>query len=202
LKLNHSILFSFYPNKDYNSGIIKIFLFFFFISAELAVNCLFFGDETMHQIYEDQGSFNFIYQIPQILYSSILSFVLESFIKYFSLTGDAILGLKEKIRNNSKDFNIRIKKLFLILKIKFVLFFIISFILLLFFWFYITCFCGIYRNTQIHLIKDSLISLLMSFIYPFGSFLFIATLRMIALRTNKKNRKYLYNFSQFLENIL
>ena len=29
LKINHSILFSFYPNKDYNSKIMKMFLFFF-----------------------------------------------------------------------------------------------------------------------------------------------------------------------------
>ena len=86
LKLNHSIFFSFYPNRDYNSRIIKIFLFFFFISADLAVNTLFFNDDTMHQIYEDQGSFNLIYQIPQILYSSILSFILSSIIKYFSLS--------------------------------------------------------------------------------------------------------------------
>ena len=112
------------------------------------------------------------------------------------------MGLKEKIRNNSKDFNIKLNKLFIILKIKFVLFFIISFILLTFFWFYITCFCGIYRNTQIHLIKDSLISLLMSFIYPFGTLLFITTLRMIALRADKHDRKFLYKFSQFFENIL
>jgi len=30
LKKKQSILFSFYPNKDYNSQIIKLFLFFFF----------------------------------------------------------------------------------------------------------------------------------------------------------------------------
>ena len=27
----------------------------------------FFSDDTMHKIYEDQGNFNFIYQLPQIL---------------------------------------------------------------------------------------------------------------------------------------
>ena len=68
LKLNHQVLFSFYPYIDYNSRIIKMFLFFFFFAAELSVNALFFDDATMHQIYEDQGSYNFIYQIPQIIY--------------------------------------------------------------------------------------------------------------------------------------
>ena len=65
LKKKHSILFSFYPNKDYNSQIIKSFLFFFFYSSDIAVNSLFFTDDTMHKIYIDSGSFDFIYQFPK-----------------------------------------------------------------------------------------------------------------------------------------
>ena len=52
------------------------------------------------------------------------------------------------------------------LKIKFILYFILTFILVTFFWFYVTCFCGVYINTQIHLIKDSLISFLTSQLIP------------------------------------
>ena len=81
--MKHLLLFSFYPNKDYNSRIIKIFLFFFFFSEHFTINTLFYTDSTMHKIYEDKGSFNLIYKIPQILYSSILSAVLSSIIKYF-----------------------------------------------------------------------------------------------------------------------
>ena len=86
LKKYHLLLFSFYPNKDYNSRIIKIFLFFFFFSAHFTINALFYTDSTMHQIYEDEGGFNFIYQIPQILYSSIISALIGILIKFFSLS--------------------------------------------------------------------------------------------------------------------
>ena len=143
LKINHSIFFSFYPNKDYNSKIIKMFLFFFFLSSELSINALFFSDETMHQIYEDQGSFNFLYQIPQIIYSTILSLFFDFIIKYFSLSEDNISEIKEEKRKNSKNIGEKIKKMYKILKIKFALFFIISPIILFLFWFYITCFCGV-----------------------------------------------------------
>ena len=34
LKKNHLLLFSFYPNKDYNSQVIKSFLFFFYYSSD------------------------------------------------------------------------------------------------------------------------------------------------------------------------
>ena len=204
LKINHTILFSFYPNKDYNSKIIKMFLFFFFLSSELSINALFFSDETMHQIYEDKGSFNFLYQIPQIIYSTILSLFLDFIIKYFSLSEDNILQIKEEKRKNSKDIYKKVKKMYKILKIKIALFFIISPIILFLFWFYITCFCGVYRNTQIHLIKDTLLSFLTSLLYPFGTSILPGIVRIFALKSNKVNninKVYLYKFSQFLENI-
>ena len=73
IKNNHSIIFSFSPYKDYNSRVIKMFLFFFSFSLDFTINALFFNDNTMHKIYEDKGKFNFLYQIPQILYSTIIS---------------------------------------------------------------------------------------------------------------------------------
>ena len=42
LKNNHPLFFSFLPNKDYNSLIIKIFLFFFSFIFNLVFNSLFF----------------------------------------------------------------------------------------------------------------------------------------------------------------
>ena len=64
LKMNHLFLFTFVIKNDYNSRIIKLCLFLNNISLSLAVNTLFFNDSTMHQIFEDKGNFNFIYQLP------------------------------------------------------------------------------------------------------------------------------------------
>ena len=200
IKINHSLFFSFYPNKDYNSRIIKMFLFFFFFISDFTINALFFSDETIHRIYEDKGSFNFIYQIPQIIYSTIISEIINRIIKYLSLNEDKIIELKEEKRNKSKTLKDKIKNIYTKIKIKFAFFFIICFIILLLFWFYITCFCGIYKNTQIHLIKDSAISFGLSLIYPFVTSLLPGILRIGALKADKKNEKYLYKFSQFLEN--
>ena len=50
IKQKQSILFSFYPNKDFNSQIIKSFLFFFFYASDMTINALFFTDDTMHKI--------------------------------------------------------------------------------------------------------------------------------------------------------
>ena len=135
-----------------------MFLFFFFFSSHITINAFFFIDSTIHKIYDDRGDFNLAYKIPIIIYSSIISGVLNAIIKYLSLTQSNIIQIRLEIQKDSYGINEKKKKLFKTLKIKFCIFFIICFIILLFFWFYIICFCGIYKNTQIHLIKDSLFS--------------------------------------------
>ena len=92
-------------------------------------------------------------------------------------------------------------KTYKILKIKFILFFIISFIILFIFACYIICFCGVYTNTQIHLIKDTVYSFVLSLIYPFGTYLIPCLFRIIALRAKNKDKNYIYSFSQFIEDI-
>ena len=201
LKHNHLLIFSFYSNNDYNSRIIKMFLFFFCFASNLIINALFFSDATMHKIYSDKGDYDFIYNIPQIIYSLFISVLINSIIKFLSLSEKKVLKLKEEKRNISEDLDKKIEKLFKVLKIKFTLFFIITFIVLIIYWFYITCFCAIYKNTQIYLIKDTVSSFLTSFVSPFGLFLLPGIFRKCALKAVKKDKKLLYKFSQLLENL-
>ena len=57
----------------------------------------------------------------------------------------------------------------------------------------------IYRNTQIHLLKDTIMSFGLSIIFPFIYYLLPGIFRTISLSNTKKRRKYLYNFSKFLQ---
>ena len=200
LRKNHLVVFSFYPNSnDYNVQIIKTFLFFFSFSVHLFVNALFFNDNTIHEIYEDEGHFNFIYQIPQIMYSSLISVVINIIVKFLSLTEKKILEIKSE--NSLIELNLKSQKIYKILKLKFGLFFIITFLLLLTFTFLVSCFCGILINTQLHLIKDTIISFGLSFIYPFFIYLIPGIFRILSLRAQKKDRKCVYKFSQLIQNL-
>ena len=201
IRTNHLFFFSFYcNNKDYNSQIIKFFLFFLFFAVYLIVNALFFNDNNMHKIYLDEGEFNFIYQVPQIIYSILVSAVITSLIKYFALSRNLILEIKHA---KSKDeLQLRFNKNLNILNIRFSLFFIITFILLFIFMYYISCFCGIYVNNQTHLIKDSIISFGASLIYPFGIYLIPGIFRMNALKAKNKDKEYQYKFSLFIQYVL
>ena len=146
----------------------------------------------MHKIYEDKGKFNFIFQIPQIIYSSLISSIINSAIKLLSISQNNIIELKqEKEKENENLEKIR-NKLILKFKIKFALFFILTFLFLLFFLYYISCFCCIYENTQIQLIEDTLISFALSLIYPFFIYLLPSLLRFKSLRDGKGGKEILY----------
>ena len=199
LKKNQLIMFSFFPNKDYNSEIIKVFLFFFFFATDFTINALFFTDNTMHKIYIDEGSFNLNYQIPIIIYTSLISAVIYSFTKFLALSEKQILSIKQIKTINNID--IKVKDLLKNLKIKFSLFYSTSFILLFLFCFYISCFCGIYENTQIHLIKDSILSFGLTLITPFFTCFIPGIFRLFALKAKNKNKEIVYKISQILQMI-
>ena len=200
LKTKHNFFFSFCNNDDYNSKIIKINLFFVSYAIYYTVNALFFNDATMHKLYEDEGKFNFIYQLPQILYSSLISIVLNTLLKLLALSQDGIIELKNlKDKKNKGDINIKEVELKDKLSIKFIIYFIISTSFLFFFWYYLSMFCAIYKNTQIHLISDTLISFGLSLVYPFAIYLFPGLFRIPALNNKKNKRNYLYQFSKLLQ---
>ena len=186
------VLFTFFLSNDYNSRILKIDLFCDMLIIHFAVNTLFFTDSTIHKIYEDKGSYNFIYQIPQILYSSFISIFLNQILKRLSLSESNILELKNtRINIECKTKNIKQK-----FKIKFIFFFVFSFIILFFLWLYLSCFCVVYKNTQLHLVKDTLISLGISFVTPF----FISILPgIIRISSLKRKNKCLYKFSKIIQ---
>ena len=197
LKTKHLIIFTFYTSTDYNSRIIKIILFLFSFSLYFTVNALFFTDSTMHKIYEEKGNVNFIYYIPQIIYSTIISSVISFIIKFLSLSEKNIIEIKTTKENKSE----KALKILKCLNIKFVLFFILCFIFLFLFWYYLSCFCAVYVNTQIHLIKDTLTSFGLSLIYPFGINLIPGIFRINSLKDSKKNHELIYKFSQILQMI-
>ena len=123
--------------------------------------------------------------------------VLNILLNLLALSNSGILEFKND--KNTKDVNERGENLKNKLSIKFILYFIISFIFLLFFWYYISMFGAIYKNTQFYLLKDSLVSFGLSLLYPFGIYLIPGFFRIPSLSDPKKKKEYLYKFSKILQ---
>ena len=151
----------------------------------------------MHKIYEDYGAFDFIYQIPQILYSTIITTVITLIVKNLALIENNIIEIKndKNIINNPEKINKKLKWI----KIKLNLFFIIIFIFSIIFWYYLSCFGAVYKNTQIHLLKDTLLSFGLSLIYPFGLNILPGLFRIPALRKKTNVGNNLYIISKIIQ---
>ena len=183
LKTNHLFIFSFIPYKDYNPYIIKLCLFFFSFALYLTINALFFNDSKMYQIFKENGKFNVASNIPQIIYCLIICSIFNNIMKKIFLSQNDILGIKQE----KNIYNIKGKVITVIkcLIIKYILFFVLGIIILSTFWYYLSCFCLLYKNTQIYLYKITL--------YPFIICFLAAIFRISSI---KQPGKCLYNISQ------
>ena len=194
VKRKQIIIFTFMPINDFNLLYMKICLFIFSFSLSITVNGLFFTDESMHKIYKDKGIFNILYQLPKIIYSTIISSAINLIIKKLGLSESDIIKLRKK-KSINDEIKINIIKTFKCLKIKFNFFFILGFLFLLIYWYYVGVFCAVYENTQIPLIKDTLTSFAINLIYPFALALLPVIFRIPSLRNKNK---CLYKLSQII----
>ena len=197
IKAKHPIIFSFWPRNDYNSMIIKVCLFFLSFSFYYFVNSLFFDEKTIHKIYEDKGIYNFIYLAPYILYSFIISHTLSVIIKYIFLSDRNLYEIKNQ--KTYRKANNKVSKVKRCLIIKYICFFVLSYIFLSFFWYYLSSFGAVYQNTQIYVIENTFISFVFSFIYPFPINTIPALLRIYSLK--ESNRELCYKISKYIQYI-
>ena len=186
LKREHIIIFTFFIRNDYNLVSIKYSRFIFLVCTDMAMNVFFFTDDSMHKVYKNYGKYDFVQQIPQIIYSTIVSQILEVFLCYLSLTDKHIYQIKE-IKDTKKNME-NIFRILKCVKIKIIVFYIFTFILYIFYWYLISSFCAVYQNTQIIFIKDSVSSFLVGLIYPFILYIFPVILRVISLQDREKKR--------------
>ena len=213
IRTKQLIFFSFCDFNDYNSGIVKKFIFFLSFALHYTVNALFFTDKVMHKIYEDGGKYNIIFQFPYITYSAIIStVVLRIILATLVLTEKSILEVKNQksrlLAENKKKSALKC------VIIKYSIFFVLNLILLILFWYYLTCFNALYANTQVDLIINTVISFAMPLAYPFLINIIPAIFRNDVLSNNKKGKnkskkkipknqandtEYAYKTSQWLQ---
>lgn len=198
IKAKHIIFFPLRGKKDYNSRIINISYFLFFITLCLIINAMFIDESMIHHIYLSKGKFDFSYNAPKIILGVFALYVLHIFLSYLISMDDIILKIKDKDNKNfSKKINAMINKITL----KFLMCFVICLLLLLFSWFYLGCFLAIFPKTQIYLIKLTIISFAFTLVIPLVIYLISAYLRIKSLNTNKESMDCLYKLSQFFQRL-
>ena len=193
LKLRQLIIFTFFSYDDFNFFLIKLISFFLLLSLNLVYNTIFFFDKIIDEIYDDRGKYSLKLQILNIFISSIIFSLTIILIRFIITCHKKFIKLK-----NMDKYDEAQKESFAIHKsliFRYMIYIIIGIILLLIFWYFITCFCAIFIYTQNHLFLNAFISFCFSMIYPFIYCLLPALFRYLALN---KNHNKLYCFSQYI----
>ena len=97
--------------------------------------------------------------------------------------------------NKKKEIFDNLVKIFKFLKIKIIIYIIFDFSIMLFFFYFTTAFCEVYKNTQISWLLDSFVSAILSILFELFLSFFISFLYIYSIKFKKK---YLYKISIFL----
>ena len=124
LRTKHILIFTFFQNNDYNSKFLKIYIFFFTYYINHTVSAMFYSDKTMSKIYEDDGSFDFTYQLPIMFYSLLICFVLKKVLNILGLYETDILEIKNLKKTNKSVHNEIVKNKLNCIRFKIIFFFI------------------------------------------------------------------------------
>ena len=196
LKSKSKINSIFLNRNDFNIVYTKVSLFIFSFNLSFTINALFFNDEEIYIINQEENYYNINTAIARIVYSSIISISIGFFVEFFTLTQRNIIKLRNiKPNNIDKEITIKLVKK---LKIKFVIFSWINITFNLLFLYYISAFCAVYSIIQIHMIKDSLMSVLLSNSYILLLSLMPTIIGNYSLKKENSQREFLYLISQIL----
>ena len=133
----------------------------------------------MYKKQDVEGNWSFVQKLPQLLFVLISNHLIEVYLCYLSMTDASIYeikGLSKKPNNGKKIIDV-----IDCMKAKLIAFFISTFILFLAFWYFISAFCAVYKNTQEIFIRDSSISFVTSLLDPFVIYGLTMMLRRISL---------------------
>ena len=196
LKREHPIIHTFFAWNDYNLFFVKLSNFFFLITTVMALDALFFSNDSLHNIYVSGGSYNFGYHIVQMVLTIIVYEALQVLLNFLTLTDIDYYKIKEKKETISQKEVIGIIKC---IKYKLIGYYIFTFLVFLFYWYLNSAFCAVYEYTQSIFIVDFIVCFVFALIYPLILYLLPTGMRKISFIFNKiKCMKIVYRISQFI----
>ena len=178
---------------------IRICLFLFNYSTDLALNTIFYTEESISDKYHYEGKSVFIFSIVnnlvQSVFSSLITMVLlNGFGHMIDSRGDfedIFKEEEEKLRKNNNykvnkkrknNIILEIRNICMKLKRKIIIFFILEFLIMLAFYYFVTVFCEVYKNTQISWLFDFLDSCWLSLLADIFIALILAIFYYLSIR--------------------
>ena len=155
---------------------LRLTLFIFMLSCDLALNALFYFNDNISKKYHYASNlflFTFSNNITIIIYSTLISYFILTLLSKLSNSSNAIRNVfrkeEEKMKKNKnyttkeetkREIFYEVENILKKFKIKIIILLIIETILILFFWYFVTAFCHVYSSTQSSWLFDTFLSIL------------------------------------------
>ena len=190
-------------------------MFIFHYSCDFSLNAIFYLNGNISDRYNYDGDslyfYSFVNNITISVCSTLVSYFFAILFRYLIYSKKEIRNVfrqeEDKMKKNKKYFVSietknkiinEIERIYKKLKIKIAIFIVMEFLLMIFFWYYVSLFCAVYKETQESWLIDSLLSLLYSIFVKFAICLMLSSLYLSAI---KYKIEILYEITMFIYNL-
>ena len=183
---NNLLLISVFSNINvFEPFCIKLIGFFLNIASFFALNALLFDEEYISSRFESTDATNFGYllenEFPRCIYASFAAMPITILINYLSNSRKRFETLMKK-ESDEKEFVVESRKIVNNMKQRIITFFVIDLILMVFFWYYVSTFCAVYRQTQVAWIEGTMITFIFCIVIYSFLYLLVTLMRYIGLK--------------------
>ena len=192
------ILGTFCLENNLNLFVIRLSFFIYTYEISLFFNSFFYSDEYISNAYHNDGILDFVSSLPKSIYSAIITFIITTVLTKLSNSESELNNI---IKENNKDknyqeiINIQLKKL----RNKLIVYFSIVILLGIFFSYYVSAFCAVYRYSQKYWFFGFLESFGTNFLVAIVICFFVTIFRYFSI---KKKKKCLFNLSNLVGKLL
>ena len=189
---------TFFTDNHFDLFIIKLSFFIFTLQITFFLNAFFYTDDYISDAYHNDGILDFFSGLPKSIYSFVATLVTTNLLRMLSNSKGELIEVIKK-RRIYKDYLHLIKIKLDKLRRKLIIYFILVYILELFFLYFVTAFCAVYRNSQKFWFFGCLESFGMDSLVALIICIFLALFRFISI---KKHIKCFYVLANIISTFL
>jgi len=198
LKSNQLIINIIFEDEPLRPKTMKLLLFIMNISLFFCINGLFFDEEYISEVFHFEGKenlFSFITRAyDKFIYTTLVGVMINYMIDFFFLDEKKIKAIFRTQKENLFILQYEMGRIARNIKLRFNLFNIISILIIIFIWYYISCFNVIYPSSRIEWIISSILIIIIMQILSMLACLLETIIRFIAFKAKSEK---IYKFSLY-----
>ena len=195
-KNNQIFINSFCVQEIMRPRALKLLLIIMTIELYFIINALFYNEEYLSEVFNSTEEENFFSFVPrrfnQFVYTSVVNKIISYLIGFFFIEEDKLKRIFMKNKDDKIKFNYELSVLLKDIQNRFIGLIIMTILLSIIFFVYISCFNIVYPNVRTEWIKSSLFIIIVMQILNFLLTFFESILRIIALKYNSHKIYKLY----------